>query len=215
MENGDLAQAHAQLPLMHNASFQAFGEHQALFPDTRTHLSGIAEPMGTYQFPCHDKPQEPLRRAPPRRKYLKKNTEANICNQLLSFVFHKSKSLSTLKRVLKYSSHEGKAVCKLYYAYVGLLKNLRRGYMSKKILLGLCTNTECESLMEIRRSPIYLEELLSINEFCRLTRILMNYCAENVCPLAVMTSRKLFKEAHIEHFERRRQVVRYFHQRPT
>lgn len=144
-----------------------------------------------------------------KRNNLRRNTETNICNQAFSFLFYPRKSSHLLKRLLT-SKAKGKAQ-QLYYAYVGVLCRLKRRYMNRQVLRKLCLNTKNDLLREITKSLFYRSEVLPIGEFCRLNRILLRDYLENYCQLTVLTSKKMSNQAHLEHFERKRQIAEHLY----
>lgn len=151
---------------------------------------------------------EPRRTIPlvARKKYLRKNTESNISNQAFSFLCSRNKSSLTLMRLLGMSGDKPKGICHLFYAYISVLKRHRTKYLNKKMLSDISTNNGNACLKELLKSPVYVD-LLPIDEFCRLTRILLRYFLTNLCPMTIITSKKLSKDTREEHFRRRRQII--------
>lgn len=49
---------------------------------------------------------------------------------------------------------------------------------------------------EIHRSGVYMDRL-SVEEFCRLTRILLRYFFTQICAISIVTSKKISRETQL------------------
>lgn len=133
---------------------------------------------------------------PRRKKYLRKNTETNISNQAFSFVCTRSKSSTTLRRLLRINGQSVDDLLDIYYSYTKVMKRNRRKYINKQVLAKFAIDTECDIIREVANSPVYTNKL-PIQSFCKLVRTLLRYFLIELCQLAVVTSKKLFKETEI------------------
>ena len=140
-----------------------------------------------------------------RKKYLKKNTESNICNQAFSFIVSKKKSQQLLLKILGVANPGSEEISRLYYAYARVLKLKRPKYLNKKVLAKIVVDPTIPLLHEISGSTIYSQKL-PIPSLCRLMRILLHHFLGHICSSTVLTSRKLSKHTYVEHFQRRRQI---------
>ena len=84
----------------------------------------------------------------------------------------------------------------IYYSYTKVMRRNRRKYINKQVLAKFAIDTECDSIREVANSPVYTNKL-PIQSFCKLVRTLLRYFLTELCQLAVVTSKKLFKETEI------------------
>lgn len=147
-------------------------------------------------------PESPARRI--------RNTESNICNQALAYALMPGRSENVLRRVLTLSLSENiNEVCHLYYAYARVLKKYKRRYLTKRFLLEISTEFSCEVMMEVMNSRWYDAFKLPKSEFIRLLRILLWHFLGAICPLTIVTSKKIRKDL-VHHHSVRRQQIRTF-----
>jgi hypothetical protein len=100
-------------------------------------------------------------------------------------------------------------VIDLFYEYMKVLKRQKPKYLNKKVLMQLCYEDKGKGLLAEIRSNKVFQNRLPISEFCRLSRILVNYFLSHLCPMSVLTSKKLSRNTSIEHLQRRRQILHY------
>jgi hypothetical protein len=55
--------------------------------------------------------------------------------------------------------------CALYSTYVRILNNYKGSYLSKHFLLNLSSKVDSEVLNEIKNSPVYEEDTLSVEVY--------------------------------------------------
>ena len=99
--------------------------------------------------------------------------------------------------------------CALYSTYVRILNNYKRSYLSKHFLLNLSSKVDSDVLNEIKNSPVYEEDTLSVEKFMMLTRVLVRHFLENVCPLSIITSKKIRKNLARDYLSKRREISAY------
>jgi hypothetical protein len=130
---------------------------------------------------------------------LKKNTESNISNQAFSFISSKSKSSLFLKRIIRHSQMNESGLVDLFYEYMRFIKRQKPKYLNKKVLIQLCYDDKGEGLLASLRLNKVFQNRLPLNEFCRLSRMLLKYFLSHLCPLSIITSKKLSRDTSIEH----------------
>lgn len=72
------------------------------------------------------------------------------------------------------------------------IRDCRGQYISKDRLAELFTPGKGIT-SEVVKSPIYMKELLAVEEFCRLARILIRYYLENLSQLPIATSKRMYR----------------------
>lgn len=89
---------------------------------------------------------------------------------------------------------------------MAVIKRQKRKYLNKKFLLSLIKDSFfLKDLQDCKQ----LHEEMPIELFQRLTRILLNHYLTRMCPLAIITSRKMDGDTFYQHMQRRRQVEKY------
>lgn len=142
-------------------------------------------------------------------KYLKKNTESNVSNQVLTFLADEKKSKDFLIRLCQKSSLDEKEVICKFYEWMNVIKASTKKYISKKILLKLSLPSADHLLVkEFSKININLSES-ELNSFCKIVRILMRLFLTEFSHLTVLTSKKIHREGAVEHLVRRRQIKNY------
>lgn len=97
----------------------------------------------------------------------------------------------------------------LYYAYASAFKkSFTCKYRNRYVLSDICSNTNSKALLANTKDDTY-DERLTLEAFCRLLRTLAVYFLEELCPLTLIASRKIYKMAKIEHLRRRRIITRH------
>jgi hypothetical protein len=87
-------------------------------------------------------------------KYLKKNTESNISNQVFSFLASQNKSGPYLQRLIeRLGLKQPEEVTIAYYHYMRVIKWQKRKYLNKKFLEDLIRGNAYREALEEALSP--------------------------------------------------------------
>ncbi len=119
-----------------------------------------------------------------------------------------NKSSGVLLKFLRSREEKVEVVMALYYAYQAVLRRKRRRFINRKVLSAMCIDPSSLILKEITRNQVFTKDL-PIEEFCRLTRVLLHYFLSQLCHQTVLTSKKICKKGLYEHFKRQRQVLKH------
>lgn len=135
-----------------------------------------------------------------------KNIECNITNQALTFLCSEYRSSAILIKYLESQGRSDRDLFTLFYAYAKILKRHASKYVNRKTLSDISTDTDCERLREIARSPVYSGKL-PLAEFCRLARILLHYFLSSKARLAVFASKRIKKSSYPEYIRKWRHIL--------
>ena len=134
--------------------------------------------------------------------YKKKNTESNIVNQTFSYLnSHKSR-----REAMKLLNNS-KKVEEFYRLMAKVKKGSSKKYINRKFIKQLlaCEEGTCFFGM-FSKAKI---ELLTVEEVRRVLRVLTYYFLKNEVELSLLTSAKIYKEALMEHFWRKREILKF------
>ena len=104
-------------------------------------------------------------------------------------------------------------VCELYYEYTSALKKYKRRYLTRKFLLTLSTEVDREAIHKMKVNVDYDGTLPSPETFVKLTRVLLRHFVGEVCPLGLVTSKKIRKDLVPSNLGRLREIRRFLRQR--
>lgn len=93
-----------------------------------------------------------------------------------------------------------------YYDYASVLKKKKRRYLSRKFLLGICTEFTCEAISEVTSNLCYDEERMTKEKFVQLTRILLWNFLRNESRLTIITAKKIRNDLVRDHLARRHEI---------
>jgi hypothetical protein len=137
-------------------------------------------------------------------KYVKKNAESNVINQIFSYLSIRSKSQGIVTRILKGNASK----INLYYDIMKQIKKQNKKYINRCYLKSLLEMDDEHIAHSIARK-LDPKGLFSIEELRRVLRVLLLHYMRGVCINTVLTSSKLDRITKKEHLERRREVLSY------
>lgn len=132
----------------------------------------------------------------------KKNTESNITNQIFSFLSRKNKSSHLLEQITRQYGIFSEELMVNYYTYMEIIKQQKRKYLNRKFLLDL-TKSNNPYLIHLNKHAEFTN-ILSLANFARLVRVLIHYHLRKLCPLSIISSKKIDSRTFKRHLERRR-----------
>lgn len=141
-------------------------------------------------------------------RYIQKNFELNIINQVFSFLWSEEKSAKYVKNF--FSKDEIKV--SLYYEYIKVVRKFCKRYINKEYLKDLCDYQLHHIAYKMVSKNKQKLNYLSMSHFSRCVRHLIFIYLKQLCPQAILTSKKMRRQIWREHLIKCRLLCQYmFH----